>query len=524
MRSSDLDAKLLRLSPTDYFTARDAAQSVAILGGTGSGKTTGTAALKKALLGSGMGGIVLCAKAEEADLWRRAAAAAGRQASLMEFSPQRHGFNFLGYELARQGSAGINSVVECLMRVLEAARSASSSPGRAGDAFWEETTRQILRNTLPVLFAVTGTVRIPDIVEFVRSAPRSPEEMHDPDWQSRSIFCRAFLAAEGKLPEDLGQKIVSYWRNDYATLDAKTRGNISISLTTTLDRFNHGWLQQSFCGETTLFPELCFHGAIILLNMPVLTLNEDAVVAQQVFKYMWQRAVLARNGLPAQHQERFVFCWADEAQYFVNSFDAEFLSTSRSSRCCTVFLSQSLPTFYAKMGGENARDRVHHLLGNFGTKIFHSNGCAETNEWASRTIGRTLQRRETFNEGQGRSSSWGRNSGMNTNAGFNSGVGVTQGTSTTNGQTSYSSSTTVNSGASSGHGENRGDNWGTGANSSTSWGYSEQRDYLIEPGEFARTLKTGGPANGNQVSAVWFQSGRTFGETGTNCLLATFEQ
>lgn len=518
---SDLDAPLLQLSDSDRFTLRDACQGISITGSVGSGKTSGSgAALAGAYLRAGMGGLVLCAKPEEASLWRQYLAQHGRADSLIEFSPGKHGFNFLSYEVSRQGGDGINAVVECLMRVLEAARSASPSPGKGGDAFWEDTTRQILRNTVPALFAAYGRVTIPDIIDFVRSAPRAPEEMQDAHWQANSFFCATFMAAEGRIADDTGRKTVSYWRYEYASFDPKLRSNVTISLTTTLDRFNHGWLQHALCGDTTLVPELCFHGAVILLNMPALTYNEDGIIAQQVIKYMWQRAVLARNGLDPAHRDRPVFLWADEAQYFVNSYDAEFLSTCRGSKACTVFLSQSLPTYYAKIVGDNPQYRVHHLLGNFATKVFHSQGCAETNEWAARSLGRTKQRRASYNEGSGGGSNWGLNDGMSVNSGNSWGGGNSSSTSSQG--SSYGSSSHY--GGSSGDGENRGGSRGYSTSYSTSQGYSEQMDYVIEPGEFARFLKTGGPANRNIVSAVWFQAGRQFAASGMNSLLASFRQ
>jgi len=517
LHSPDLDTKLLRLSSQDYFTLRDACQGVNILGGIGSGKTSGSGqALAGAYLRAGMGGLVLCAKPEEAVLWRRYVAAHGRAASLIEFDDRRQGFNFLAYEIARQGVRGLNSVVECLLKVIEAARMASPSPGRTGDAFWEETTRQALRNIIPILHAATGTVTIPDIIQFVRGAPRTPDEMRDPTWQARSFLFQAFARARGRIDNLVGGSAVQYWRDEFAALDPKTRGNIAISLTTTLDRFNHGWLQSAFCGETTVVPELCFHGAIILLNLPALTLNEDGIIAQQLFKYMWQRAVLARNALALQHQIRPVFLWADEAQYFINSYDAEFQSTCRGSRACTVFLSQSLPTYYAKIGGDNAPDRVHHLLGNFATKIFHSNACPETNEWAAKTIGRELHNRETYNTSEGTTYNHGLNHGGNTHSSTQSGSGRSSG--------AHGGGSNWSAGHSSGGGENWGMNRSAGSSRSVSRGYSEQMDYLIEPAQFGQMLKTGGPAYRNVVSAVWYQAGRHFALTQRNVLLAEFRQ
>ena len=153
-------------------------QGVCIMGGIGSGKTTGSGkSLAGSYLRAGMGGLVLCAKPEEAALWRKYCAQHGRSASLIEFDGTRPGLNFIAYELARQGIQGLNAVIECLMRILEIMRAASPSPGRASDEFWSDSMRQILRAAIPVLFAATGTVTISDLLRFVRSAPRSPEEL-----------------------------------------------------------------------------------------------------------------------------------------------------------------------------------------------------------------------------------------------------------------------------------------------------------------------------------------------------------
>ena len=517
----ELDAPLLQITANDYFTVRDALQGVAVFGGIGSGKTSGSGrALALSYLRAGMGGLVMCAKPEEAPQWAQYCAQAGRSGSLMMFDGVRHRFNFLAYELARLGGGGINAVIECLMRVIEIARAASPSPGNASDNFWEDTTRQNLRNAIPIIHAAFGTVTIAMILRFIRNAPRTPQEMTNPDWQRTSFFCECFAKAAGRIDDATGEQAVSYWKHDFAQLDAKTRGNIVISLTTTLDRFNHGWLKTAFCTDTTIVPDLCFNGAVIVLDLPALTHNEDGIVAQQLFKYLFQRATLARNGLPERYRTRPVFLYADEAQYFVNSYDAEFLSTCRGSRVAVVFLSQSLPTYYAKIGGDNARDRAHHLLGNFATRIWHNNACAETNEWGAKTIGRCVQVRGSFNEGSGTSTNRGMNMGEGTNWGRTSGSGG----SSSSGQGGGSSGSSWNSGTSSGGSENWGLNRGIGTNTSTSHGYAEQMDYVIEPGEFGSLLRTGGPANGNRVTAFWYQAGRRFHRSGNNLLLAEFAQ
>ena len=102
MRVGELDTPLLQLTAFDYFTLRDACQGVCIMGGIGSGKTSGSgAALADAYLRSGMGGLILCAKPEEADLWRGYCRKAKRTGSLYEVTTNGAGFNFIAYELAR---------------------------------------------------------------------------------------------------------------------------------------------------------------------------------------------------------------------------------------------------------------------------------------------------------------------------------------------------------------------------------------------------------------------------------------
>ncbi|HTQ13466.1 MAG TPA: hypothetical protein VMH86_06280 [Rhizomicrobium sp.] len=518
----DLDTPLLRLSARDNFTLRDACQGVHVFGGIGSGKTSGSGkAIASAYLRAGMGGLVLCAKPEEVEQWQRYAAQNGRANSLVLFGEHGGGFNFITYELARQGASGSGSVVECLMRVLEASRLSNPSGGGSEQHFWQDAMRQLLRNTIPILYAATGTVRIPEIIRFVASAPTSLQQLRDPDWQELSFMFATLATAKRKptypLPEEDFDKIASYWRDEFAQLDPKTRSNISISLSTALDRFNHGRLQKAFCTSTTLVPELTFHGVVIVMDMSALTWNEDGIIGQQLFKYMWQRAALSRNKLEPKHRERPVFLWADESQYFVNSYDTDFQSTCRGSLACTVYLTQSLPTYHAKMGGDQPVSKANTLLASFITKVFHNNADPETNKWAADTIGRIIQRRGTYSRGTSTSRSYGMSEGASTNMGTSSSVGWSR---DAQGNTSINSSF----GSSSGTGENTGRNRGLTRGESYSGGYSETMDYEVEPADFARALKTGGPANGNNVTAIWFQAGKTFNDSGRNYLLTRFEQ
>ena len=108
---------LLRFSddPKDSWTVDDAMKGISIFGGTGSGKTSAsgrTLALK--YLDEGWGGIVLCAKPDEAGLWKDYCEETGRSKDLIvfkknavhqegEFKGQLMVFNPVDYELRRPG-------------------------------------------------------------------------------------------------------------------------------------------------------------------------------------------------------------------------------------------------------------------------------------------------------------------------------------------------------------------------------------------------------------------------------------
>jgi hypothetical protein len=524
----DLDTPLLRLSPKDCFSLRDAAAGLHAFGQIGGGKTSGAKILAAAYLRAGFGGVVTAVKPEDVPLWTGYCAETSRAPSLVLFD-ENEGFNFLDYMLSRHGMDGIGPVTECLMRILEAAKKTNpTATHRSGEAFWDDSARQMLRYSILPLYAANGTLSIGDIVRFLATAPQSSREVTDPGWQKRSFMFGVMDAATRSprvpMPAKALRDNIDFWSEEFPAIPEKTRGNILITVSSTLDRFKHGRLQRAFCGRTTIVPELSFHGAVIVLAMPTLTWNEDGVIAQQLFKYLWMRSVLGRNSLAKEHRERPVFLWCDEAQETVGSYDFEFQSLCRSSLCCTTYLTQSLPTYYAKIGGDNPRDAANALVGKFATHLYFSNSCAESNEFAARTIGKVLKRHRNYNAGTSRNVNFGMSAGESENSGSSSNYGSSSNSSHGMGGASRGHGGNSSWGNSSGRGNNWGSNRGEGRGETESQGYSESMEYFYEPGDFARILKTGGKPNNNLVTAVWFQSGRIFKASGQNTLLETFKQ
>ena len=305
---TDLDAKLLKLAPNDYFSLRDACAGVHFTGRIGGGKTTASGILARAFLRAGFGGNVTAAKPGEVELWKQYCKEEGRSQSLLLFD-ENEGFNFLSYLLARHGIDGIGTVTDCLMRVLEAVKKASGTMSKKGEEpFFEETKRLLLRYSILPLYAANGSLSIGEIIRFIESAPKTERQVTDPEWKKRSFMYEAIVAATQSpkvpLPPQVLKDNIDYWTGAYTDIPEKTRGNMVVTVTAALDRFRHGRLARAFCGRTTLVPEMSYHGGVIVSAMPALTWNEDGIIGQQLFKYIWQRSVLARNSLAEKHRER----------------------------------------------------------------------------------------------------------------------------------------------------------------------------------------------------------------------------
>jgi hypothetical protein len=158
-------------------------------------------------------------------------------------------------------------------------------------------------------------------------------------------------------------------------------------------------------GKFTLAPELTHEGAIILLDLPVKEYGETGRFAQMVFKYVWQKAAERRD---KSHPMRPVFLWCDESQELITGHDAAFQATARSSAVATVYLTQNLRNYHARMGGgAKAEADTDSLLGNLGTKIFHANSDPTTNQYAERIFGYgSVQRHSGSISGQNTSIGW----------------------------------------------------------------------------------------------------------------------
>ena len=461
LHQNDLEYPLLNVNGSGTWRLRDACEGTQIFGATGSGKTTGSGqTIAKIFLRSGYGGLVLTVKPGERELWENYCRDTGREDSMIVFSPsEKWRFNFLDYEMRRPGvGAGLtDNLVSLFYQVLENA-DRMSPDGQAVDPFWGRAMKRMLRNAIELVRYGTGRLSLEDIYGVILSAPNSLAQRDSEEWSNNS-FCFHCIAAGEAREKTPGEQrdfelAAQYWLSQFPTLAEKTRSIVVESFIGMADSFLRGVLNDLFCSETNLVPELTHEGVVIVLDLPVKEYGEVGRFAQVLFKLIWQKAAERRKEIPLL---RPVFLWADEAHNFIVSQDMSFQTTARSARVCTVYLTQNISNYYAAMDSKKGKAETDSLLACLQTKIFHQNNHPETNYWAAEVIAKTIRYRPSYGSSQSEA-----------NKLFN-----------------------------------------TDRNQQSSVNLTPIEEYDVSPSVF-NDLKKGGSDNGFQVEGIFFQGGRTW--------------
>ncbi len=424
-------------NPADLWTVDDATKGISILGNTGAGKTSASGrALALKYLREGWGGLVLTVKPEEADLWQTYCKEAGREKDMVMFcnkSVHKEGtykgqtmvFNPIDYELKREGEGkgDTQNIINIFMNIYRMGnRIAQEGDISKEERFWDSALKRCIGKTVELLKLSEHPLSMENIFNILVSCSSKDEngmvvnpdvlakcdlvikgKLIDDKYLTQTYFCPMCLAiVKNKLKldkENLSEaeyeyklkvytQVYAYFMQFLNSMDEKTKFTIIESYMGLSEPFLSGILNRHFAGETNIFPESAFKGKIIIVNFPVKEYLDVGIIAQCVFKLMFQQAVerrkVTKDTLP-------VFLWADEAHMFVNPYDQLFLTTARSARCSTVYLTQSISNYLAVMGsGQDSKSKVDSLMANLSTKIFHANSDAETNEYASRLIGQSI--------------------------------------------------------------------------------------------------------------------------------------
>ena len=467
-------ATVLRRWDKDAFTLEDATTGVCVFGGTGSGKTSGPAKhLALAYMARQFGGLVLCSKKEERGMWETWAAEASRSKDLAIFDASgTFRFNFMEWEAQRPGEGaglGIN-IVSMLDEIAAAVTGGSGdAAGEAGDnnKFFTDALHHLNANAVDLAIAARTPLTLPFLRSLINSAPRSLQEAQDPQWQKESDCWVALEEAEELTrgaDEDTRATVKEcrqYFLNEFSGLNERTRSIILLYFAMLVRPFLTKPLRSLFATTTNLQPEDAFDGKIIVVDVPVQEYRLVGRLANLAWKYCMQIAVMRRARGGREQRLRPIFIWADEAQQFVSSFDAEYQAVARSGAGCTVYITQNRESYRRVLQDDDA---VDSLLGNLQCKVFCQNSSVDTNEWAAKLLGQN----------------W---------------VGVVS--TSTNRQ-------------------------GPEPNGTSGVSRSDQYRYRVEPGEFT-VLRRGGVHHDHRIDAIVYNGGKVF-DGGKSFRVLTFDQ
>lgn len=470
---------------------RDANEGLGIFGGPGSAKTSASGGtFLDAFCAAGMGGLFLSAKPDAADEIRRAAAATGRTAHLkyINATEQSERINLFDAVHALGGEGFEQGEIEFLGRMAEAHRNATNTGGGSDgeNRYFVDNALKMASHALPMLRAARGTVAMDDLYKFITSVPATAADAVSEDW--KSSFCYQVHARLDELRKlATGRELARLMRvieehgdffvGEVANLDSRPKTSTISTLTNMLYPFQTGKLRELFCTTTTFSLRELRDGAILVLDLSTIRYGATSIVVQILLKYL---AGLVLQSEKATETTRPVFIFADEAQWFLASSDADLLATARSAKICVCYITQDIPTVYAKL----ERDAADSLLSKYGTMLFHASGSHPTNLAAAEKIGKV----EKFHVTETRS------------RGATSGAGGNR------------------------HDESGGFHGNHGANISVGKSTSGFMDFEVPPEHFATKLRTGAKANDYKADAIVIRTAKKFKSTGRHWCQAEFSQ
>ncbi len=409
------------LGKSDYLTYSDFFQGVFAFGETGSGKTSGFHTIADAFLRSGMGGLVLAAKADEPENFKRWVIDAGREKDLVIIGQgeHEHKLNIFDSEMASdlaEGEVGVSKVENVVMALCAAGEGGADDSKNSG--FFKKAMMQLLRSILTLVHKASGEITVDNIYKFMFAMSKyskyaqgggEPFEIYkrEPDLEKNLyLLLKSYLQ---NYKDDHNVKVsVDYIIEEYIMLPPETMSGINSTLSGIIDKLRREPLRSVLCGKTTIPLEAARLGKIFLIGpaLAVKEANDIGKVAQTLIKRSYQR-VMERvlRGTP-------VFLYCDECQEFMTDYDAQFQATARTSRCATIYMTQNLPGLNAAMGssaGEGGRAAA--IIGNLTTKFLFLNSDPQTNEWSSKLIGKKIRRTRSG----GKTSSGGLGGGSSSN-------------------------------------------------------------------------------------------------------------
>jgi hypothetical protein len=359
------------------------------------------------MLKAGYGGVLFCVKPEDCAMYTQWIEKAGRRDDLLMFSPSAGlRYNFMAAELEQTPdvAAAAENLTELVMTAAEVRDRSRGSAGGGGEnaTYFIQNSNKYCRNALFVLRLSGSPVAPQNLLRIVMSAPRSVDELNSPSWQASSFCFECLRRAESASMReseraDLGIA-VDFFCQELPNLNTRTRSSIESTLTAAIDALSRGLVRDMLSSPNSNFSASMLHaGGIVIMDFPVLVYREVGQLIQVIVKASLQRAHSRRNILK---NPRPTFMVSDEYHHLAVDADQVFQSTARSTHTAVLNATQSITTMMDAFGPQS-EVKVHSLLGNSQTQIFHQQTDTRTISYIQELIGRSRQLMVNGNSARG---------------------------------------------------------------------------------------------------------------------------
>lgn len=393
-----LDEPMIRLTASDWLSARDLFEGTLVIGNPGSGKTsTSGAMLALAALRAQWGVAAYTTKPDDAAWWIELCRKAGRLAHLRLIRPdgQSH-FNLIRYELERPSPGGGNTLKAggLLFDVLQEGRP-KSAPTDSG-VYFENAGRMLVCNCLDLFRLAHEPASFRAMGALIASTPKSPEELDEPRW--RESYCyqllrRAYESATTEDQRELEEVVSRYFLHGFPSMNERTRGDVISTVEASLFQLNRQPFRTLLDSPRgcSFVPEMLDAGAVLLIDCPPGVHGPVGQMLTTAFKRVVKEHL--RRRAARGDQTRPVMQFADECQTFVTRDDADFQQVCRSGRTATVFLTQSFDNIEAVLGNDA---HTNSLAGALTTHIYHCTS-GKTALWIQERIAQVWREMESVN-------------------------------------------------------------------------------------------------------------------------------